>query len=281
MSAAGEDDERERPELPRLVGRYRLRWREPLPGAPDGARATLVGKDTVVDRELDVARIPFGAERLGERDAFVTRLKGRTTVLHPALVVVHDAGEWGDDAFVATEQIERGVPLREGLASLDPSMSERLSWARSLAEAAVVLDETGLAIEPADWERTQLDAYRQPRVPGLERAKPATDQTRRESVRALGRLLDALSPKQAPDPVERDARIELDDIAGRCSEDLIDLRTIRDRLAPLAGPPEAERPLIAQLEGASLRRREASLLLVGMALFITAFVVLVIALISR
>jgi hypothetical protein len=281
---AGDDERAERPELPRsLANRYRPRWKEPPPGAPEGTKASLVARDTIVDRELDLARVPFGAARAAERDALVAGLKARTTVLHPSLVAIHDAGEWEDDAFVLTEQVERPVPLRDAIAgdAGAPSIAERLRWARALSEVAMVLDEAGLALPAEEWARTELDAYRSPRVTGLSRAVVATDASRRETSVALADLFALLRPEPVVDLVEREARAELDDVEARMRDGTLTLRQARDRLAGVVGPPDAERPLLPHVDPESLRRREASLLLVGLAFFLLSFVVLAIVLATR
>lgn len=279
---ADEDDRERRPELPRsLGGRYRPRWKEPPSGAPEGTKPTLVARDTIVDRELDLARVPFGADRLVERDALVAGLRARTTVLHPALVAVHDAGEWEDDAFVLTEQVERPSPLRDALEVADSAPTEeRLRWARALAEVAVVLDEAGLAIAREDWLGSSLDAYRAVRVPGLARATPATDATRRETGLALAELLALLRP--GPGAADADeARRALEEVAEGARGGTVPFARLRARLASVTGPPEPERPLLPHVDPESLRRREASLLLVGLAFFLLAFVVLALVLVTR
>jgi hypothetical protein len=56
------------------------------------------------------------------------------------------------------------------------------------------------------------------------------------------------------------------------------LEELRARLAALSGAPERARPLLAHIDADALARREARVLVLGLALFVMAFVVLVLAL---
>ncbi len=270
----------ERAPLPPTLGRYRPRWEDPPPGSADGTPARLRARDTVLGKDLDLSRITLGADRRAERDAMVASLRTRTTVLAPALVAVHDAGEWEDDVYVVVEPVEAGLPIGEAIEALQPSLAERLRWAVSLAEAARVLDRAGLALSAEDWAATSVDAYRVPRVRGLERAVPATDDTRRATVLALADLLALLSPVSATDLVDREARHSLDGIARLARLGRMSIEQIHERLAPLVGGPEAERPLLPNVDPESLRRREAGLLVAGLGLFVLSFVVLIVVLAS-
>lgn len=272
-----------KPELPRtLGGRYRPRWKDPVPGSPEGTKPSLVARDTVADHgELELARVPFGPDRAKERDALVSSLKARTTVLSPALVAVHDAGEWQDDAFVVNEQVEAPRSIEAALKGDAPTSSERLGWMRALADAALVVDEAGLSIDGQRWGQTSIDAYRNPRVRGLDEAVDATDQTRAATLEALGALLERLSPDAASDDAaDREARAAVSSIAKRAHEGAITLRELRDALSPLVGAADPERPLIANVDAASLQKRQTRVLIAGLALFVLSFVVLVAVLAS-
>lgn len=275
-----DDRERARPELPRLLrGRYRPRWKDPPLGAPDDTPPSLVCKDTVLSRELDLVRVPFGPARREERDALVSALAVRTTVLHPALVAVHDAGEWGDDAFVALEQVDRPVPLEEALPALEPS--DRLRAARDLLDAALMIERAGLALPDDAWAHAVVDAYRTLRVGGLDRAVPADDTSGPEMVRACGALLARLASAESADPESAKALQVIGEVARACVANEVDLQGARTRLADAAGPAEPERPLLPHVDAESQKRREASLLLLGLAFFLLAFGVLVVALVTR
>jgi len=266
--------------LPHTLGRHRPRWEEPAPGAPEGTSRRMVARDTVLGRDLDLLRVPFGADRLPERDALIRTLQARTTVLSPALVAVHDAGEWENDAFVLLEPVQAPLPIAEAIASLDPPLVERLRWAVSLADAARVLDRAELALSAQDWAATSIDAYRVPRVRGLEGGVPASSDTRRATVLALADLIALLSPVSATDLVDREVRHSLDGIARLARLGRLSIEQIHERLAPLVGPPEAERPLLPNVDPESLRRREAGLLVAGLGLFLLSFVVLIVVLAS-
>ena len=266
-----------KPELPRLLGgRYRPRWKDPPPGSDPDAPPTLVARDTIVDRELELFRLEHGPERASERDARVATLRARTTVLSPALVAVHDAGEWQDDAFLVMEQIEGPEAWKDALAAGEPPrLGERLRWAVGLVEAALVVDEAGLALEDSVWEQIVLDAYRMPRVRGLDRATERTDERRQATVRALGRLLATLVPEGDEERASREALREISESATRGE---LSLEALRARLAAVSGAPERERPLLPNIDAATLKRREARVLIAGLAFFVLAFVVLVFAL---
>ncbi len=273
-------DDEAKPELPRtLGGRYKPRWKDAPSGSPDDAKPSLVARDTIVDRELDLERVVFGPERASERDALVSELKARTTVLSPALVAVHDAGEWDDDAFVALEQVEAGRTIDDALTAY-PSIAERLRWAKALAEAAVAVDEAGVSLTRDDWAATVIDAYGLPRVRGLERATSATSETRDATLRALAEIFGRISPERASDLVEREALNVLGAASHRARLGRGTLKDLRDRIAPLVGPPDAERPLLPNVDPESLRRRQAVLLVVGLTFFMLSFVVLVVVLVS-
>jgi hypothetical protein len=273
-------DDRDRSELPRLLrGRYRPRWKEPPSGAPEGTPPSLVCEDTVLSRELDLVRVPFGGEQTEARDALVSALAARTTVLHPALVAVHDAGEWGDDAFVALEQVERATPLEEALPALEPS--DRLRAARDVLDAALVVERAGLALPADAWEHAVVDAYRALRVAGLDRATTSSDETRAQSVRACGALLARLADIDATDAPARALVDALRALARACEANEVDLSAARTRLAALVGPAEPERPLLPHVDPESQKRREASLLLLGLAFFLLAFGVLAVVLVTR
>jgi len=183
----------DREPLPHALGRYRPRWEEPAPGAPEGSPRRMVARDTVLGKDVELARVAFGADRRIERDQAVESLRARTTVLAPALVAVHDAGDWDDDAFVLFEPVEAAVPIREAIATLEPPLLERLRWAVALADAALVLDRAELALSAEDWAATTADDYRVPRVPGLERPVPVPDDRLGERVGVFVELRRGMS----------------------------------------------------------------------------------------
>jgi len=271
-------DDEAKLELPRtLGGRYRPRWKDPPPGAHEDAKPTLAARDTILDRELELVRVPFGADRGKERDALLSALKARTTVLSPALVAVHDAGEWEDDAFVVNELIEAGRTIEDALATGElPSAAERLRWAKALVEAARVVDEAGLSIAPSDWAAASIDAYHLPRVGGLDRAGPATDATRATTLDALHDLFARIA-SSPPDDAEARAALGSLVAAARDDAEALTLAALRERLSPLVGPAEPERPLIANVDGESIRRRQ-TVLVAGLALFVLSFLVMVLVL---
>lgn len=272
-----------KPELPRtLGGRYRPRWKDPPSGSPEDAKPSLVARDTIVDRELDLVRVPFGADRAKERDALVSELKARTTVLAPSLVAVHDAGEWEDDAFVALEQVEAGRSLEDALAA-SPSLTARLGWAKAIADAAVVLEDAGLSLSASDWSDLVVDAYDSPRVRGLDRAVTASDATRTETLRAVAAILERLvdgAGDASADAVEREAAHTVEAVATSARRGEITLAGLRDRLAPVVGPREPERPLLPNVDPASLQKRQAAVLIGGLLFFVLSFVVLIVVLTS-
>jgi hypothetical protein len=270
-------DDEKKPELPRLLGgRYRPRWKDPPAGSDPDAAPTLVARDTIVGRELDLSRLEQGPDRAAERDARVASLRARTTVLSPALVAVHDAGEWQDDAFVVMEQIEGPQAWTDALAAAEPpSLAERLRWCVALVDAALAVDEAGLALEDSVWEQIVLDAYRMPRVRGLDRATERTDERRRATVKALGRLLLTLVPGGGEERAAAEALRELGELAARGEPSLDELRA---RLGSIAGAPERVRPLLPGIDLEGTKRREARALFAGLAFFVLAFVVLVFAL---
>ncbi|MBX7195226.1 MAG: hypothetical protein K1X94_24435 [Sandaracinaceae bacterium] len=269
--------EEPRPELPRLlVGRHRPRWKDPPPGADADARPTLVARDTVLDRELELERVPFGAARRGERDALVERLKRRTTVLDPSLVAVHDAGEWEDDAFVLNEPIEAPRALEQTLADTpSPSVAERLRWATELCGAACTLDEAGLSIGARDWDAVVLDGYRAIRVRGLDRASDATDEARAATVRSIGQWLARLAAVEVDEARDREAREALASAAVEAPG--LSIAALRARVGALSGAPEPERPLLPNIE-AGAGRGSSLPLVVGLSFFVLAFVVLIVVL---
>lgn len=255
-----------------LAGRYRPRWKDPPPGAPEGAAPSLVARDTRVDRELDLVRIRFGADRAEARDALVSALEARTTVLSPALVAVYDAGEWGDDAFVALEQLAGARSIDETLSAL-PSFAERLRWARGLADAAVAVDDAKLSLPASDWAEASIDAYASARVRGLERAEAASDVTRVETLHALGALLERLSSTTIGTLADRASQDALRLAARRARERQGTLRQLRDAIAPLTAAPEDERPLLPRIDSDSLRRHAVVVTLLTLA-FLALIVVL-------
>lgn len=270
-------DDEKKPELPRLLGgRYKPRWKDPPAGSEPDAAPSLVARDTVVDRELDLRRLEHGPDRAAERDARVASLRARTTVLSPALVAVHDAGEWQDDAFLVTEQVQAPEAWKDVLAAVEPpSLAERLRWSVALVDAALAVDEAGLALEEEVWALSVLDAYRVPRVRGLERALERTEERRRATVKALGRLLATLVPEGGEEAASREALREVSESATRGE---LSLEALRARVGSIAGAPERERPLLPNIDADTLRRREARVLYAGLAFFVLAFVALVVAL---
>lgn len=273
--------------LPKLLGgRYRPRRLAPDAAAENaateqtsrGVPEAYAARDTVLDRDLELVRVPFGEARLAERDAYIDALKARTTVLAPALIAVHDAGSWDDDAFVVLEQVPSLSPLAEVVSSRHPSLEVGLRWAAALLEAASVLDAAALALEPAEWAAAGLDAYDVPRVRGLERAQPADASSREATVRALGALLERLAPGEvaAAEQGDRDRFVQLARDAASGSASLTSLRTA---VGALRGVPEPERPLLHADVGPA-GPHERRVLMAGIAVFVLAFVVLIVVLVA-
>jgi hypothetical protein len=270
-------DDEKKPELPRLLGgRYRPRWKDPPAGSEPDTAPSLVARDTIVDRELDLWRLEHGPARAAERDARVASLRARTTVLSPSLVAVHDAGEWQDDAFLLMEQVQAPEAMTDALTAAEPpSLAERLRWGVALVDAALAVDKAGLALEDGAWDAVVIDGYRVPRVRGLDRATERTDERRSATVKALGRLLATLVPEGDEERASREALREISEATARGE---LSLEALRARVGALSGAPERERALLPNIDAETLKRREARVLYAGLAFFVLAFVVLVLAL---
>lgn len=257
--------------LPRQLGRVKPRWVEKTAPDSDTKTKLLVGTDTVTGREVDIARVPFGIERIVERDAFVDAMKLRTAITTPCLVAVHDAGEWDVDAFVATERIEGLERLESKIADL--SVTERVRVARGLVEAVTTLDAHGLACTKSMLDAAELDPYRQVRVRGLEKAvKGAMEPA---CLASLHTWCAQLAEKDGSVSAE-DARI-LHALKAP-AESVRDLEAQLKRLAP----EEPEAPLLhVTMSAEESKRAQTRALLIGLGLFLLTFVVLAGVLLSR
>lgn len=298
-----------RPPLPRELGRYRLRWREPTDEekrarrerdreAQDAAASELgfrepkragetddamLARDPALGREFLLERVVFGREKLAERDAFIRAMHERTTWLEPSLLAVHDAGVWDDDAFVLLEHEEGWEPLtralREPNGDLETSAWQRVRWADALLCAARFLESHGAALDEAAWSRTTFDRFGLLRIPGLAHAAPR-DAARDASTRAaLRRWLDALPANvDAADPDAPRITSELDALASSLTDDA-DLAALHTRLeALLASAARTERPLVSDIDAESLQAQRRLVAYVGLSIFLAAFAVMVVAL---
>jgi hypothetical protein len=260
-------------ELPRQLGRVKPRWLEKASEGSDTDTKTklLVGTDTVTGREVDIARVPFGLERIVERDAFVDAMKARTAITVPSLVAVHDAGEWDVDAFVATDRIEGLDPLEQRIASL--SIAERVRVAKGLAEAVATLEAHGLACTKSMLDEAEMDPYRQVRLRALATAKAGV--TEPEVVEALRAWCERLA-----------------EVAGEVSAE--DAHTLHLLRAPFTSvgelqaqlkrlsPSEPETPLLhVTMSPEASKRAQNRVLVIGLTLFLLAFVVLAGVLLTR
>lgn len=170
--------------LPRTLGRFgRL-----APMAGDDARVAAV--DGVVDRAVEIVRIPFGPSRRAERDARVALLRERTSVVHPAVRAVMDGGEWDDDAFAALELLFGERPLEAWLGEADDSARARV--AAEILGAAAVLSDRGIALEGAP--AVVVDDYGQPKVLGLEHALASDPARAAATLEALAERAASAAP---------------------------------------------------------------------------------------
>ncbi len=251
-------------ELPKQLGRLKPRWVEKASAESETKTKLLVGTDTVTGREVDVARVAFGLERITERDAFVDAMKARTAITSPSLIAVHDAGEWDVDAFVATERIEGLEPLDVKLTEL--SGPERFHVARGLVRAVMTMDAAGLACTKSMIDGAEVDPYRQVRVRGLVEAKEGT-----HDAGCVSALRDACARLAVGD----------DEALSALREPFETLAELSKRLEAHA-PQEAESPLIhVALSPEDSRRVQTRALMIGLAFFLLAFVVLAAVLLSR
>jgi hypothetical protein len=150
------------PELPRKLGRYRVRaW-------IDGGlrvRAT----DTIGERAAELERVPFGIARTAEREAAIARWRIHGAVSHPAIRALLDAGPWEDDAFVAEEELSGPVSeFATWRAAADDRAKARC--AAELLGAASVLAAHRLRLPEIE---VRVDGYGQPKLEGLRRAEDA------------------------------------------------------------------------------------------------------------
>jgi hypothetical protein len=259
------------PELPRQLGRVKPRWLEKPSEDSETKTKLLVGNDTVTGREVDMTRVPFGLERIVERDAFVDAMKARTAILVPSLIAVHDAGEWDVDAFVATERIEGLEPLAQRIASL--SIAERVRVAKGLAEAVATLEAHGLACTKGMLEEAELDPYRQVRLRALATATAGA--TEPEVVEALRVWCERLA--DVPGEVAAEDAHTLHLLRAPFST-VSELQAQLKRLSP----SEPETPLLhVAMSPEASRRAQTRALLIGLTLFLLAFVVLAGVLLTR
>ena len=263
MTQADTTEDTKAQELPKQLGRVKPRWVEKTSDT-DTKTKLLVGTDTVTGREVDVARVAFGLERITERDAFVDAMKARTAITSPSLIAVHDAGEWDVDAFVATERIEGLAPIDVKLTEL--SGPERFHVARGLVRAVMAMDAAGLACTKPMIDGAEVDPYRQVRVRGLVEAREGT-----HDEGCVSALRDAC------------ARLAVGD-----DEALWALRASFETVAELSkrlearAPQEAESPLLrVALSPAESRSVQTRALAIGLVLFLIAFAVLAAVLLSR
>jgi len=251
--------------LPKELGRLKLRWLENSSSDLETNTKRLIGTDSMTGREVDVARVPFGLERITERDAFVDTMKARTAVTSPSLIAVHDAGEWDVDAFVATEYVEGLQPLDVKLPEL--STAERFHVARGLVRAVLAMDRAGLACTKAMIDGAEVDAYRQVRVRGLVEALEGPH----DEAACVVALHDAC------------ARVSTGEGAALAAlrAPFESVRELSKRLEAHA-PEEAESPLLhITLSPEDSRRAQTRALIMGLALFLLAFAVLAAVLLSR
>jgi hypothetical protein len=164
------------PAIPRALERYPLGTE--LPGDVPRWEA----KDRERGREVVVSRVPFGASRREERDAFVKDVRALYTVTSPALIAAYDAGAWDDDAFVVEERVIEPRPLAE--AELDAR--EKALAARAIAEGVATLHDAGWTLDAID---VVIDAYRQPKIAALRSARRGAG-----DVAALRSIVETLVP---------------------------------------------------------------------------------------
>ncbi len=271
------NDSRRSARLPALLaGRYRPRVVEPGSAEADG-EPSLVAYDTVLGRDVALVRVGFGPERGEARDAFVQAMRARTSVLAPALVAIHDAGAWEDDAFLLLEEVRGAEPIEAALSDRAPPLERRLGWIEALIDAALALDRAGLALPQSDWASVALDAYGVPRVSGLDHAVEATAEARAEAVRALGLWIERLAPAATSDGY-RDAGDALGALVDAAARGAVDLGELDRRWRALRGEDGAsERPLL-HVDAERLARRERVTLLFAIAGLVLAFGVLVLVL---
>jgi hypothetical protein len=217
--------------VPRALERYPLGER--IEGDADRWKAV----DRDQRRDVIVSRVPFGADRKSERDAFVARARTLYTIASPAIVACFDAGAWDDDAFVVEDLVLE--PSSSALAAcdtLDPR--ERALAAEGAAEAVLALHAAGLSGGLAD---VRIDGYRQPRIAVARCVREADDAGRASDAEALKTLVRTLVP---------DAK--------------------RDVLVALGAPPPAvSTPLVP---GASSTAKQAAMVVV----FVCALVLLLV-----
>lgn len=259
------------PPLPASVGRIRLRY---APWTPEEARLPederpvprVLGIDSITGREVEVVRVPFGAARVAERDAFVADQRLRTSVIAPSLVAVHDAGEWGEDAFVATDAFGPTTPWAEHLPSLDAKA--RVEVARQILVGLAALEHAGLGLTDSFIRGATFDRYGVLRLAGVDSLPrgPFDFDVVRWMLEALMEF-PAGSVDGRPDQAAMNA---LAGLAGAARA--TGLAEAAQRLGVVA----EERPLVDASAPKGDPQRQV--LLVGVGLFVLAFVVLVLAL---
>jgi hypothetical protein len=140
---------------PSTLGRWKVR-------EVDGV---LLGTDSVGERRAEIVRRPFGDA--AARDAAIATWRALTSVSHPALRAVLDAGAWQDDAFLALEAIEKPTSSVEQFTAAQPDQAARLRVVSELLGAASTLAHAKLRVTNID---AVIDGYGQPKLLGLEDA---------------------------------------------------------------------------------------------------------------
>jgi len=149
----------ERPSAPppNTLGRWKVR-------EVDGV---LQGTDSVGERRAEIVRRTF--DDAGAREAAIATWRARTSISHPALRAVLDAGAWQDDAFLALEAIESPTSSIEQFTTSQPDAAARLRVVSELLGAASTLAHGKLRLASIE---AVIDGYGQPKLLGLEDAMP-------------------------------------------------------------------------------------------------------------
>lgn len=143
---------------PSTLGRWKVR-------EVDGG---LEGTDSVGERRAEIVRRTF--DDAAARDAAIASWRARTSIAHPALRAVLDAGPWRDDAFLALEALEAPTSSIAQFTESQPDAAARLRVVSELLGAASTLAHAKLKLESVECV---VDGYGQPKLSGLPDASPS------------------------------------------------------------------------------------------------------------
>jgi WD40 repeat protein len=108
--------------------------------------------DPQLDREVALKVPRLAADQPGQARRFLGEAKAAARLRHPNIVAVFEAGQAGDDFYIASEFVE-GMPLSAHIAQGLPGFRQAAQWVRDLALALDYAHQAGVVhrdVKPAN-----------------------------------------------------------------------------------------------------------------------------------